>query len=136
MRFLCWHVDYFKAIPKDKGRSPVIEEGAPIDVGESLLIFANFEKPDEQRQEDVIDRAVIEIQKISSQLGVAQIVLNPFAHLFAENASPQESAIMLAKLQKALLDRNFTVHKLAFGIFYEIELKAKGHKLARIARTV
>lgn len=136
MRFMCWHVDYVKAFPKGSGRSDLLERGVPIDAGESLLLFVNFEKKDETQQQETVDAAVYEIQKISAQLGVASIVLNPFAHLFVENASPQESILMLSLLEKKLLDHNFTVKKLSFGIFYELELKAKGHKLSRISRSI
>jgi threonyl-tRNA synthetase len=133
---MCWHVDYIKALPKDAGRSSIIEHGEPVEAGESLLVFANFEKKDEQTKQDTVDRASLEIQKIAAQLGAGTIVLNPFAHLFAENAAPQESMIMLTMLQKSLADHNFTVKKLSFGLFYELELKVKGHKLSRISRSV
>ncbi|MCL4372346.1 hypothetical protein M1373_03445 [Candidatus Marsarchaeota archaeon] len=135
MRFLCWHVDYFNAVPKEHGRSSVIEQGEPLSVGESLLLFISFDKGDELRKEDVIDKATAEIQKIAAEVKVGQLVLNPFAHLFSEPAPLQEAAIMLSMLNKSLLDRNFTVHKMAFGVFYEIELKAKGHRLARVSRS-
>ena len=133
---MCWHVDYVKAVPKDKGRSDLLESGVAVDAENAMLIFANFEKKDEQSKQDIIDSATFEIQKIAAQLGVSTIVLNPFAHLFTENASPQESMIMLSMLQKSLGDRNFNVKKLSFGVFYELELKAKGHKLSRISRSI
>ncbi len=136
MRFLAWHVDYFRAQPADSGRSSIIEEAQPVSAGESLLVFASFEKGDEQKEIDITDRAALEIQRIASQLGVSSIVLNPFAHLFGELASPEAARSMLELLYKKLSDRNFKVYKLAFGKFYEIELKAKGHKLARIARSI
>ncbi|MCL4404544.1 MAG: threonyl-tRNA synthetase editing domain-containing protein [Candidatus Marsarchaeota archaeon] len=136
MRFMCWHVEYVKAIPKEKGRSSVIESGEQVEAENALLIFANFEKKDEQSKNDVVSSATFEIQKIAAQLGVGTIVLNPFAHLFAENAAPQEATLMLSMLQKSLADHNFTVKKMSFGIFYELELKVKGHPLSRISRSV
>jgi hypothetical protein len=136
MRFMCWHVDYVKAFPKDTGRSSIIEKPEPVEAGESLLIFANFEKKDEAAKQDTVDRVSLEIQKIAMQLGVSTIVLNPFAHLFAENAAPQESMLMLVMLQKSLADHNYKVKKLSFGVFYELELKAKGHKFSRISRII
>ena len=73
---------------------------------------------------------------MSAAIGVRSIVLNPFAHLFGELANPQDAMSMLTMLEKQLLDRNFSVQRLSFGIFYEIELKAKGHKLSRMSREV
>ncbi|EQD30253.1 threonyl-tRNA synthetase [mine drainage metagenome] len=136
MRFMAWHVDYFKAIPKDEGRSPLLEKGTPLDVGESLLVFTSFEKGDTANRVDIIDKAVIELSKITAQIKVSTIILNPFAHLFSDLAGPTDASAMLNDLYNKLKDRGYTVHKLAFGIFYEIELKAKGHKLARVSRTI
>ncbi|MGC8710421.1 MAG: threonyl-tRNA synthetase editing domain-containing protein [Candidatus Micrarchaeia archaeon] len=133
---MAWHVEYFKAKPTESGRSTLVEDAKPIECGESLLVFASFEKSDESKETDIVDRAVNEIQSIASQLGINAIILNPFAHLFADLAKPQAANEMLNALYARLSDRKFSVCKLAFGMFYEIELKAKGHKLARISRII
>jgi len=136
VRFMAWHVEYFKANPTEHGRSSLIEEAKPIECGESLLLFISFEKKDIENKVDTIDKAVNEIQSIASQLKVNTLVLNPFAHLFADLARPEDAIAMLDELEKRLIDRRFNVCRLAFGMFYEIELKAKGHKLARISRSI
>lgn len=133
---MCWHVDYFKASPSDTGRSNVVEQGKPLETGEALLIFASFEKQDENDSARIAGSAAEEIAGIASQLKVHSIVLNPFAHLFGDLASPKAANEMLGELYARLAERGFETHKLAFGIFYEIELKAKGHRLARISRIV
>ncbi len=136
VRFMCWHVERFKAVPTEGGRSSLLEDGKPVESGEALLIFVSFEKADEPRMVDVVDRAVNEIQAIAAQLGVYSVVLNPFAHMFGELSSPSAAAKMLDMLSERLADRKFSVQRLAFGRFYEMELKAKGHKLARISRAI
>jgi threonyl-tRNA synthetase len=136
MRFMAWHVEYFKAKPTEHGRSSLIEEPRPIECGESLLLFISFEKKDAENRIDTIDRGVNEIQSIASQLKINTLVLNPFAHLFADLARPEDAVAMLDELEKRLMDRHFNVCRLAFGMFYEIELKAKGHRLARISRSI
>jgi hypothetical protein len=133
---MCWHVDYFRARPSDSGRSAVVEEGRPLDVGEALLVFASFEKQDESDSARIVGKAAEEIAGIASQLKVRSIVLNPFAHLFGDLASPKAASGMLGELQAKLAAMGFEVNRLAFGIFYEIELKAKGHRLARISRII
>ncbi len=135
MRFMAWHVEYFRARPAAHGRSEVYEEGKDLDVGESLLVFISFEKIDEPRSEEVLNRGAEEIAKVAGDIGVDTIVLNPYAHLFAELSNPEFAQRMLALFQQKLSER-FEVHRLAFGLFYEIELKAKGHKLSRVSRTV
>lgn len=135
MRFMAWHVEYFRAKPAAQGRSSVYEEGKDLDVGESLLVFLSFEKNDENREEEVLDRSTEEIAKIAGSIGVGTIVLNPYAHLFAELSNPEFAQRMLGLLRQKLSER-FEVYRLAFGLFYEMELKAKGHKLSRISRSI
>jgi hypothetical protein len=136
MRFLAWHVDYVKAKPTERGRSDLVEEPKPIMAENALLVFANFEKNDESHPTEVTDKAAAEIASIASQLKITAIVLNPFAHLFGEPSKPQAAIDMLDQLYRGLLQKNLDVQKLAFGMFYELELKAKGHRLSRIARSI
>ncbi|MEM3228235.1 MAG: threonyl-tRNA synthetase editing domain-containing protein [Candidatus Micrarchaeaceae archaeon] len=135
-RFMAWHVKYFKAYPKERGRSDLIEEANEVSVGNALLVFLSFEKSDTSKPVEIVDRTSDEIIRICTNLGIGTIVLNPFAHLFGDLANAQDASRMLNDLYKKLKDRNFEVHKLAFGIFYEIELKAEGHKLSRISRII
>jgi threonyl-tRNA synthetase len=135
-RLMMWHVDYFRATPQEKGRSDVVQRGEVIDAKESILVFVSFEKQDEGREEEVIEKSYGQINGLSSQLGVKAVVLNPFAHLFGELAKPDEASRMLAALGDRLEKGGFAVHRMAFGIFYTIELKAKGHRLSRVSRMV
>lgn len=136
MRFLAWHIDYVIAVPTERGRSSVVEEPKQVKAENALLIFANFEKSDESHEIDVLDRAMNEITSIATQLRIKAVVLNPFAHLFAEPSKPQTAMKMLDQLHAGLIKRNFDVQTLSFGMFYELELKAKGHRLSRIARSI
>ena len=136
MRFMAWHLDYLNAIPTEKGRSDIIAEPADVRVKNSLLIFVSFEKSDSKNSVDIIDRAVSEIVKISGSLGVYTVVLNPFAHMFADLAPPTEANSLTEELKHRLAERNFEIYLMSFGYFYEMELKAKGHKLARISREI
>lgn len=133
---MCWHVENFKATPTEKGRSTLVEQPKPIESGEALLLFVSFEKADEPKLVDVVDRAVNEIVAIAGQLGVYSVVLNPFAHMFGELSSPKAAQEGMDMLYSRLKDRNFSVQRLSFGMFYELELKAKGHRLARISRSI
>ncbi|ASI14251.1 threonyl-tRNA synthetase [Candidatus Mancarchaeum acidiphilum] len=136
MKFMMWHVDYFKATPADQGRSTLVGDSSSLDVKNALLFFISFEKSDNDDYVNIIDKAVNEIQSISSQLGVYTLVLNPYAHMFADLTDPGHAIKMLDLLEERLSQRNFKVYKMAFGRFYEIELKAKGHKLSRISRSI
>ena len=136
MRFLAWHVDYVLAQPTERGRSGFVEERRPVRAENALFVFANFEKNDESHQTDVTDKAILEISSLAAQLKINAIVLNPFAHLFAEPSRPEVAVDMLDRLYTGLVKRSLEVQRLAFGMFYELELKAKGHRLSRIARSI
>ena len=136
MRFLAWHVDYVRATPSERGRSTLVEEPKPVSAENALLVFANFEKDDESHQAEVVEKAVSEIASMASRLDVTAVVLNPFAHLFAEPSKPEAAADMLSQVHAALAKRGFGVQRLSFGMFYELELKAKGHRYSRMARRV
>lgn len=136
-RLMAWHVDYFRATPSERGRSAITEEGDAVDVGDALLVFISFEKSDEASESRILDRVYNELSSLASQLKVKTIVLNPFAHLFGELANPQTAAKMTNELYEMLKSRgNFDAHKMSFGLFYEIELKAKGHRLSRVSRII
>jgi hypothetical protein len=134
MRFMAWHVEYFKAVPTERGRSKVFEEAQAISTGDALLVFASFDKQDEQRQ-GVIEASADSIAEVARSVGAAAIIINPYAHMFGELSSPEFAQSATASLAEKLA-KSFDTKKLAFGWFYEIELKAKGHKLARQSRIV
>jgi hypothetical protein len=56
--------------------------------------------------------------------------------LFADPSKPEVAINMLDQLYEGLTKKNFDAQRLAFGMFYELELRAKGHPLSRTARTV
>ena len=88
MRFLAWHVDYFRCRITERGRSPVVEEYEnPETVAEdALLLLVSVEKEDAEQPAVVAERAAEEIAAHASSLKVESVVLHPFAHLFAQLA--------------------------------------------------
>lgn len=80
------------------------------------------------------EKGAAEIASLAAQLKVSAVVLNPFAHLFAGPSNPEAAVNMLVHLGSALVRKGLDVQRLAFGTFYELELKAKGHRLSRVAR--
>lgn len=132
---MAWHVEHFNGKPVEKGRSDITEEAHEVSSGNALLVFVSYEKGDENRKE-VVQRGAHEISAIAKSLGISEIVLNPYAHLFAELSSPAFAVSAMKDLDAEITSMGYTVKRLSFGYFYEIELKAKGHKLSRISRTI
>jgi threonyl-tRNA synthetase len=132
------HVDHFSSTVTEKGRSSIVEESPSktMEADEALLVLASVEKEDETNPIGVSDRVAEEISKLSQQLKVHTIVLHPFAHLFAEMSRPETALETLKLTEEGLSRRGFKVIRTPFGWFNTLELKAKGHPLSRVARTI
>jgi len=140
MRMLMLHVDAFRSTITERGRSNFMEELNPssrtAEVGEALLVLTSVEKADEPNPEGVSEKAVAEIAQQARKLKVQVIVLHPFAHLFADLSSPEAAVKTLKLAEEGLTREGFKVVRTPFGWFNTLELKAKGHPLSRVARTV
>lgn len=138
MRFLSFHCDYFKYKTTKRSRSKVFEELTDINKENNLdnliLLFISIEKKDEGNTE-LLEKTVIEIEKIIKQIKVSNIVLLSFAHLFGDLSTPEFSLKILKELEDLLKER-YTVLRPPFGWFNELEIKAKGHPLSRISRRI
>lgn len=138
MRLLIWHVDAFKCRITERGRSKIVEEFSETEtaVQEALIIFASVEKSDEAAPARVAQKAADEIADLAKTLKVENIVLHPFAHLFGELSSPQTAIDVLKLTEQALIEKGLKPVRTPFGWFNTLEIKAKGHPLSRVARTV
>ncbi len=137
MRMLIWHVDHFGSTPGQRGRSPVADaEPWPVDVGEALLVFAAAEPADEGDPEATGQRAAAAIAQVAAQLKARKVVLHSFAHLFGELAKPEAARAVLQATQTELEQRGLTCAQTPFGWFNALDIKAKGHPISRVARTV
>ena len=138
MRFLAWHVDYFQCRITERGRSPLVEEyDDPETVTEeALLVLASVEKQDEAAPETVAARATTEIASHAANLKVQTVVLHPFAHLFGQLSRPAVAVQVLTMIEEGLRARGLAVVRTPFGWFNTLEIRAKGHPLSRVARTV
>lgn len=138
MRFLGWHVEKFKSFLTEKGRSPVVEPFTEREVHlkNGLLLFVGIEENDEKREDEIVKKAVEEIKKHCQNLKVQEICILPFSHLFIKMGEPQKAVEIIKKLAQKLSEDGFIVKRIPFGWFNELEIKAKGHPLSRIAREI
>jgi hypothetical protein len=138
MRLLMLHVDHFACRVTEKGRSPVVEPADPPEtaVGEALVVLAAAEKGDETDTARVAARAADEVAGQAARVRATTVVLHPFAHLFADLAPPAAAVEILKGAEARLAARGLTVLRTPFGWFNTLELRAKGHPLSRVARTV
>ncbi len=122
-----------------RGRSGVVEEIDDANkerrVENALVLFISTEKRDETSP-GVETRVVAEIEKITTQLKVTTVVINPYAHLFGELSSLDFALKALKDIASILEAPGYVVIRIPFGWFNELEMRAKGHPLSRIARMI
>ncbi len=139
MRFLSFHVDYFRYKVTKKGRSKIIEEitedNREAQIKNALVLFISTEKRDEENSE-ILKKSINEIEKITNQLKISNIVIVPFAHLFGQLSTIEFSFESFKRLESKLKMMDYSVLRLPFGWFNELEMKAKGHPLSRISRII
>ena len=139
MRFLSFHVDHFWYKVTKKGRSKVIEEITEENkenrVENALVLFISMEKRDEE-DPNLIEKGVSEIEKITNQLKITNLVILPFAHLFGQLSSLEYAFDAFKRIESIFNSKNYSVLRLPFGWFNELEMKAKGHPLSRISRII
>ncbi|MPZ13317.1 MAG: hypothetical protein GEU73_02625 [Chloroflexi bacterium] len=138
MRLLMLHVDAFTCTITQKGRSPITEMPSTpsMHIDDGLLVLANAEDGDEADSDGVAERVAQEIRRLASQLKLREVMLLPFAHLFADPAPPEAALSILEAAAADLRSGGLRVERPPFGWFHTWDLQAKGHPLSRVARTV
>jgi threonyl-tRNA synthetase len=138
MRLLIFHVDSFTCTVTEKGRSPLIETPtAPAShIDDGLLVLASAEAGDERDLSGVARRAADEVARLAGQLKAGDVLLLPFAHLFAEPCPPEVALRLIDAMGGDLRAQGLAVQRPPFGWFHTWDLKAKGHPMSRVARTI
>jgi threonyl-tRNA synthetase len=137
MRALIWHVSALRAEVTERGRSPLVEPAEPpiIETGDALLVFAAVERSDEEDPVAVARTAAEEIAAHAKRLRVERVAVLPFAHLFADLASPTAAVAALNGVVADLRARGVEAERAPFGWFHTLDIRAKGHPISRISRT-
>jgi D-Tyr-tRNAtyr deacylase len=135
---LIFHVDSFTCTITEKGRSPLVETPAApsAQIQNGLLVLASAERGDDQAIDEVARGSAAQVRALAAQLKVEQIMVLPFAHLFAEPAPPQMALQLMDAVVEDLRGTGLEVQRPPFGWFHTWDLRAKGHPLSRVARTV
>ena len=138
MRLLMFHVDSFTCTITEKGRSAIVETPvSPVaHIDEGLLVLANVESADEERAAEVVAGTTQEVSSLAARLKAHEVMLLPFAHLFGEPSAPGPALEMLDAIAVELRSRGLVVSRPPFGWFHRWDLRAKGHPLSRVARTI
>jgi len=138
VRILIFHVDSFTCTITQKGRSPLVEEPADrsMHIADGFLVLASAEAGDDAAPDAVAEGTAAEIARLAAQLKVREVMVLPFAHLFAEPTSPEIALSLIEGVANRLRADGLQVSRPPFGWFHTWDMRAKGHPLSRLARTI
>ena len=139
MRILLIHSDYLEYEVKDKAlKKPeeISENQKKGRLDEVLAVFMSVEKVDEQNPEEIVGKAVKEIEEVVSQVKTNNIFVYPFAHLSSELGSPDVALRILKEIENELKNKGYNVRRAPFGYYKAFKLSCKGHPLAELSRTI
>ncbi|TFG96935.1 hypothetical protein E4H12_09895 [Candidatus Thorarchaeota archaeon] len=105
-------------------------------VGESILVWIHSEESDESNRSSVLRKMVKNIRWLSKKVECETVVLHSFAHLDDSKASPDFAYTLIEEVAMNLRDREYDVHIVPFGHFYEFNLHVKGPSLAKVFKKI
>ncbi len=139
MKLLFIHSDFveFEAKKPALKNPPSLTESEKAGRAEEAVVaFFSVEKPDEEHADEVVKRAVTEVQNVTKQLGTERVVVYPYAHLSSDLASPSKAQQIGEKFKQAVIAAGFETSSAPFGWYKAFTLKAKGHPLSELSRSI
>ncbi len=140
MRLLFIHADRLEY----EAKRPALKDIAPLAAGEghgeaeeALVVFFSVEKPDAARPEEIVREAVANVADVLSQVKAERVVLYPYAHLSSDLAPPRAAEQIGREFRQALEGAvTVPVSSAPFGYYKSFLLRAKGHPLAELSRSL
>ena len=129
MRLLMFHVESFWYRPNES-------EDEKTSLGESLVVWIHSEESDEINRPSVLRKMVKNIRWLAKKIECETVVLHSFAHLDDSKASPDFANLLIEEVATKLRDREYNVHIVPFGHFYEFDLHVKGPSLAKVFKKI
>ena len=105
-------------------------------LGESLVVWIHSEVSDETNRSSVLRKMVKNIHWLSKKVECETVVLHSFAHLGDSKASPDFADALIEEVAMKLRGREYNVHIVPFGHFYEFNLHVKGPSLAKVFKKI
>lgn len=105
-------------------------------IGESILVWIHSEELDESNRDSVLRKMVKNIRWLSKKAGCENVILHSFAHLDNSKANPDFADSLIEEVASRLREREFTIHIVPFGHFYEFNLHVKGPSLAKVFKRI
>jgi D-Tyr-tRNAtyr deacylase len=106
------------------------------EIGESLHVWIHSEPSDEEKRINVLRKMVKNIRWLAQKNNCNAITLHSFAHLDHSKADPNFADALIEDVASKLRDREYDVHIVPFGHFYEFNLHVKGPSLAKVFKRI
>jgi hypothetical protein len=129
MRLLMFHAESFWY------RLNESEEGK-TQIGESLLVWIHSEAMDIDNRSSILRKMVKNIRWLAKKIECETVILHSFAHLDDSKAEPEFADALIEEVAARLRERDYEVHIVPFGHFYEFNLHVKGPSLAKVFKQI
>jgi len=125
-----WYKTFSKTLPhvEDCDKEKSIEN--------SLVIFINVEKEDEERKNKVIKKAVNNIRWLAKKTDKNKVVLHSFGHLSESKSSVEFAEEIIGDIYEKLISKGFESFMTPFGYFLEFKIHVKGESLAKVWKSL
>jgi len=103
---------------------------------ETLVVFYSVEEGDDSDPASLAAAAVAEVKDVAGQVKAQHVTLYPYAHLSSTLAKPNAAMKVGDAFIEAVKGAGYDVLAVPFGYYKAFSLKAKGHPLAELSRSV
>ena len=124
------HVDSFWYRPNES-----VSESRTV-ISESLHVWIHSEKDDESNRAAILRKMVKNIRWLAKKIDVNAVTLHSFAHLDDSKAESEFADSLIEEVASKLRDREYDIHIVPFGHFYEFNLHVKGPSLAKVFKRI
>ena len=124
------HVDSFWYRPNESTSEDRVE------IAESLHVLIHSEKDDAENRAGVLRKMVKNIRWLTKKIDCNSVTLHSFAHLDDSKADPDFADSLIEEVASKLREREYAVHIVPFGHFYEFNLHVKGPSLAKVFKRI
>ena len=124
------HLDSFWYRPNES------ETDERTEIGESLHVWIHSEGEDEDNRSGVIRKMVKNIRWLAKKIECNAVTLHSFAHLDDSKADPEFADSLIKEVADRLRERDYDVHIVPFGHFYEFNLHVRGPSLAKVFKRI
>ncbi len=136
MKLLMFHVNEFWYKTFSQTLDQVEKTDKEEKIGNSLVVFIQVEKEDEERKDKIKKKAFENIKWLAKKVNVEEIMLHSFGHLSESKSSPEFAQEMIDEIKKSLEERGFTAKTTPFGYFLEFKIHVRGESLAKVFKSL